>query len=158
MFMSAILRLPGTFNVLNILSHACIDTHTVISAGGKRKSCNEKQCHEDTECIKKLKLTPTLKPGRITDDKLLMDIAWEIGEKWEEVGIALGINYKVLSSTIGSNATSKSHMKAFYMLQEWKNRAADSSTYITLASALEEVGLNSCAKTHCYINNNENEQ
>lgn len=88
-----------------------------------------------------------------------MDVAWEIGDRWEEVGIALGIDYTVLNSTIGSDAKSPSHLKAFHMLQEWKRRAADSLTYITLATALEGAGLNSCAQKHCYTSCSiENEQ
>ena len=40
----------------------------------------------------------TLKEGKIESDKLLMEIAREIGGKWEEVGVALDIDFKVLRS------------------------------------------------------------
>lgn len=86
------------------------------------------------------------------NDKFLMDVAWEIGEKWEELGVALGLQYNVVQSAV-SNATGKPHhMKAFYTLQEWKKRNAFKATYGALAEALETSGLNLCAQKYCYIN------
>jgi len=91
------------------------------------------------------------KSGSISGDKFLLDVAAEVSEKWPEVGISLGIEYKVLQSNIGSLGTSiPDHRKAFLMLQEWKSRAADAFTYNKLASGLEENGLNSCALKFCY--------
>lgn len=80
-----------------------------------------------------------------------MEIAREIGGKWEEVGVALDVDFKVLKSVVASETAKVDHMKAFYMLQEWKGRAADRFTYKTLALALEEAGLNTCAQTFCYL-------
>lgn len=92
----------------------------------------------------------TLKEGKIESDKLLMEIAREIGGKWEEVGVALDIDFKVLRSVVASETVKVDHMKAFYMLHEWKERAADQFTYKSLASALEEAGLNTCSQRFCY--------
>lgn len=90
------------------------------------------------------------KKDRVSDDKLLMAVSWEVGEKWEELGVALGLEYKVVQS-VQSNAVQRpDHMKAFHMLQEWKNRSAFKATYTALAEALEGCGLNSCAQKHCY--------
>ena len=85
--------------------------------------------------------------GEAADEKRLMDIAWEVGGKWEELGVALGLEYKILQSAVEG---SKPHMKAFHMLREWRQRFASKSTYATLAAALEESGLNSCAQKYCY--------
>ena len=91
------------------------------------------------------------KSDSITGDKVLLAVAMEVSDKWSEVGVSLGIGYKILQSTIGNLGTSApDHRKAFLMLQEWKSRAAESFTYNTLASALEENGLNSCALKFCY--------
>lgn len=79
-----------------------------------------------------------------------MDVAWEVGEKWEELGVVLGLEYKVLQSVVGSQLGKPDHMKAFYMLCEWRSRSGARATYATLADALEESGLNSCAEKHCY--------
>lgn len=99
---------------------------------------------EDDECVK-------LKEGKVAaDDKFLMDLGWEVGGKWEEVGVSLGVEYKVLQSVVGSQMGKPDHMKAFYMLLEWKKRYALRATYTTLAKALEESGLNSCAEQYCY--------
>ncbi len=96
------------------------------------------------------KRSVVLKKGEITGgDNFLMAIAREVGEKWEEVGIALEVRYKTLRSTVAKAADSE-HMKAFHMLQEWSSRAADKFTYGYLASALEGAGLNTCARDYCY--------
>lgn len=101
-----------------------------------------------------------IKTGKIENqaDKFLMNIAREICEKWEEVGIALAIDYKVLKSVIGGDTSKPDHTKAFHMLQEWKARAEDNFTYQVLSSALEDCGLNSCAQQYCYSSCTENEQ
>ena len=87
-----------------------------------------------------------------------MDVAREICDKWEEVGIALAIDYKVLKSVIGGEAAKADHTKAFHMLQEWKSRAGEDFTYEVLSSALEDCGLSSCAQQYCYSAYTENEQ
>lgn len=87
----------------------------------------------------------------IDGDKVLLDIAMEISDKWNEVGISLGVGFKTLQSAIGSLGTTvPDHRKAFLMLQEWKSRAAKKYSYQTLAPALEENGLASCAMKFCY--------
>lgn len=93
-----------------------------------------------------------LKEGKVTaqDDKFFMDLGWEVGGKWEEVGVSLGVEYKVLQSVVGSQVGKPDHMKAFYMFLEWRKRYALKATYATLAKALEESGLNSCAEQYCY--------
>lgn len=107
-----------------------------------------KQCEEGSGTLKQRVI---IKEGRIDNDKFLMDIAHEIGGKWEEVGVALGVDFKVLRSVVGSETGKPDHMKAFYMLQEWKSRAAENCTYKFLAAALEGGGLNTCAQQYCYI-------
>ena len=106
---------------------------------------------QDTEKANGTKRKIKLIEGMIGSDKVLMEIAREIGGKWEEVGVALDIDFKVLKSVVASETAKVDHMKAFYMLQEWKGRAADQFTYKTLASALEEAGLNTCAQMFCYL-------
>ncbi len=94
-----------------------------------------------------------LKKGEITDgERFLLSIARKIGGKWQEVGISLGIEINVLTSVVGSKAA-EDHMKAFHMLLEWRSRAPDGFTYGNLASALEDAGLDKCARNHCYADN-----
>lgn len=90
------------------------------------------------------------KAGKVSEGKFLMDVAWEVGDRWEELGVGLGLEYKVLQSVVGSQTGKPDHMKAFYMLCEWKSRAGFKATYDTLADALEGTGLNSCAEKYCY--------
>ena len=104
--------------------------------------------HEDGSPYKKKRLV--LMEGEASEEKQLMEIAWEVGEKWEELGVALGLEYKVLQSAVGSEQGSKVHMKAFHMLREWRQRFGVKATYALLAKALEESGLNGCAQKHCY--------
>ena len=84
-------------------------------------------------------------------DKLLMQIAKCVGPKYEELGIALGLPSATVDSVAGGRGEGLSeHMRAFHVLQEWKRVAAESLTFATLAAALEEAGLNSCARDTCY--------
>ncbi len=93
------------------------------------------------------------KKGEITDgERFLLDIAREIGIKWLEVGVSLGIEVNILTSVVGSKPV-EDHMKAFHMLLEWRNRVPDGFTYGNLASALEAAGLVKCARDHCYADN-----
>ena len=117
------------------------DGHDVKLKEGK---VAEKDEHTRTQCVK-------LKEGRVTgDDKFFMDLGWEVGGKWEEVGVSLGMEYKVLQSVVGCQVGKPDHMKAFYMFLEWKKRCTFKATYTTLAKALEESGLNSCAEKYCH--------
>lgn len=118
-----------------------------VSRGKEEESRNtsHKRCRDTDDSV-----YGRAKEGRVSGDKFLMDVAWEVGEKWEELGVALGVEYKVLQSVVGSQVGKPVHMKAFYMLCEWKSRSGGRATYMTLAEALEESGLNSCAEEHCY--------
>ncbi len=85
---------------------------------------------------------------------MLLAVAWEVGGKWEEVGVSLRLDYKVLRNVVGSQIGVDDHMKAFRMLQEWKNRTPGYS-FELLASSLEDSGLNQCAKNICYSKNKQ---
>ena len=94
-----------------------------------------------------------VRDGKIGDksDRFLMEVAHGIGPKWEEVGVALELDYDTVNSVVGSSDSGKpEHLKAFHMLQEWKRRAAFEFSFTRLAAALEEAGLSSCAQQHCY--------
>ncbi|XP_064387308.1 uncharacterized protein LOC135335654 isoform X5 [Halichondria panicea] len=90
------------------------------------------------------------KAGKIKGEQVLMKIGRELGDQWMDVGVALGMKFMDLKNTIENNPKIKHHLKPMEMLQKWQSKAGDSFTYATLASALEEVGLNTCAQTHCY--------
>ncbi len=79
-----------------------------------------------------------------------MKVARTVGAKWEEMGVALGLDFGTIKSTVSDVGGRPEHMKAFYVLQEWKGRACEEFTYAKLASALEEAGMHSCAQIHCY--------
>ena len=85
------------------------------------------------------------------DDETLLDISQAACSKYTDVGIRLGLPYSVISSTIGGVGSSKpEHLKMFYVLQEWKERAANKFTFDVLSKALEDVGLASVARNFCY--------
>ena len=115
---------------------------------------DKKQAEEDSATSRKRPRGSDMacKEGRISGERILMDVAWEVGDKWEELGVVLGLEYKVLQSVVGSQVGKPGHMKAFYMLCEWKSRSGSRATYATLVEALEESGLNSCAEKYCYKN------
>lgn len=99
-----------------------------------------------------------MREGRIGDksDRFLMEVAHSIGPKWEEVGVALELDFDTVKSVVGSSDNGvPEHLKAFHVLQEWKRRAAFGFTFTRLASALEEAGLRSCAQRHCYEQHSE---
>ena len=73
-----------------------------------------------------------------------------MADDWNEVGIQLGLPYKVVESVCGQMGSHSGHMKGFHILQEWKNRSGDDFTYHHLARALEECGLTSIARKYCY--------
>ena len=80
-----------------------------------------------------------------------MHIAKSVGSKYEELGIALGLEWETVSSVTGSVGDPRpDYMKAFHVLQEWKRAAADNLTFVTLRDALEEAGLSTCAQVMCY--------
>ena len=94
-----------------------------------------------------------IRPGKIEGDQVLMKIGRKLGVKWMDVGVELGMKYEDLKNTIKDDHNIEHHLKPMDMFQKWKSKAGDSFTYATLASALEEVGLDTCAQTHCYMNN-----
>ena len=96
------------------------------------------------------KRAKVLKPGKIESDQVFMKIGNELGDKWMNVGVALGMKYKDLKNTIKDDHNIEHHLKPMEMFQMWKSKAGDSCTYATLATALEEVGLDTCAQTYCY--------
>ena len=96
------------------------------------------------------KRAKVIQPGKIECEQVLMKIGRELGNQWIDVGVALGMGYQDLKNTIDDNPKIAHHLKPMEMFQKWKSKAGDSFTYATLASALEEVGLDRCAQTHCY--------
>ena len=90
-----------------------------------------------------------VKGRRIEGDGILMEVAREVGRKWEEVGIALGLSYATLSNEVGTWHGGGEHMRAFRMLQCWKNTAGADLTYDRLATALTASGLATTAWKHC---------
>lgn len=93
-----------------------------------------------------------LKRGTASDEQFLLEVSWEVGDKWEELGVALGLKHQVLKSEVESKYRhAGDHMKAFYMLQEWKKRCGFKATYAILAESLEKTGLGACAQKYCCI-------
>ena len=80
-----------------------------------------------------------------------MNIAKDISEKWEEVGVYLGLSTKSIKNELSSESGLTLNKKAFHMLLLWRDSTAeDDVTYTALANALEASGLNSCAMKYCY--------
>ncbi|XP_064386220.1 uncharacterized protein LOC135334795 isoform X4 [Halichondria panicea] len=96
------------------------------------------------------KRAKAIRPGKIEGDQVLMKIGRKLGDEWMDVGVALGMEYMDLKNTIESNPKIPHHLKPMEMFQKWKNKAGDSFTYATLATALEEADLDTCAQTNCY--------
>ena len=91
-----------------------------------------------------------VREGKIHDDKILMDIAKDVLDKYEEVGVYLGLSPKSIRNELSSESGQPLNKKAFHTLLLWKERTADDFTYAALAKALEAAGLNSCAMQYCY--------
>ena len=92
-------------------------------------------------------------------DRLFNNLAVEIGSKYEEVGIYLGLTYKMMKEKLETDAFLKltasmeasSSEKALMMLQLWKDSVAEEDlTYSKLAAALEKNHFNHCAHKYCY--------
>ncbi len=89
------------------------------------------------------------------NDQTLLDISQAACSKYMDLGIRLGLPYTVITSTIGGVGSIKpEHLKMFYVLQEWKGRAANKFTFDVLSEALEDVGLASVAHNFCYADHN----
>ena len=128
-----------------------IESHLVPSgprrADKRRAPLSQNQHHQQSRSKRKLQMK---EDGYMTD-KLLLQIAKSVGSKYEELGIALGLQSVTVSSVAGVAGEGRpEHMKAFYVLQEWKRVATENFTFETLIAALEEAGLNSCARETCY--------
>ena len=95
-----------------------------------------------------------MKSGQITDpDSLFNDLSLEIHNKYKEVGIALGLQYKVLTNELESGVMlmGKDSNKAMKMLHLWRDSVSeDDFTYSVLAAALEKQGFLLCAQKYCY--------
>lgn len=120
----------------------------VENRGIKRKSLET----EENGTTKKLQ--KVLKGGPIQDfSKLFNDLGMDISDKYEEVGLELGLPYNTLRSELESGHTLmlQGHKKATRMLHLWKESADEESfTFKVLAAALEKRGLQRCAYDHCY--------
>ncbi len=132
-------------------SYAVVTGDTPVSnrRPGKRRHAHDNPTGGASRAVR-AKRRLLVKEGQLDGDRLLMEVARAVGPKWEELGIALGLDFGTLKSAVIDSGGRPEHMKAFYALQEWKHRACDDFTYGRLASALEEAGLHSCAQSYCY--------
>ena len=95
-----------------------------------------------------------VKSGAIKDpDRLFKDMSKDIGDKFEDVGIDLGVAYQTLQNeleTVQFN-TLPVNRKAMKMLHLWKDNTTEGDlTYSKLAAALEKNDLTHCADKYCY--------
>ena len=107
------------------------------------------------------KLPRIIKPGPIMDDKLFNDMAMDISDKYEEVGLELGVPYKVIRSELESGPfmMMQGHKKATRMLHLWREaQGEDGCTFKELATALEKRGLQRCAQEYCYTTTDTTQQ
>ena len=95
-----------------------------------------------------------MKSGHITDsDRLFKDLALYISEKYQKVGVELGLKSEVLTDELetGIFKMEKGSQKALKMLQLWRDSLGeDDCTYSVLAAALEKHGFQRCAHKYCY--------
>ena len=95
-----------------------------------------------------------MKSGKITEpDSLFKDLSLDIHHKYKEVGIALGLQYKVLTNELESGVMlmGKDSDKAMKMLHLWRDSVSkEDCTYSVLAAALEKQGFLRCAQKYCY--------
>ena len=94
----------------------------------------------------KAKRIPRL--GSIGDDRFLLNISRDINNRWQELGIELGLSHSALQS-IPVDHSSGVHMCAYIMLQEWKRQSPD-ATYSQLKEALEKIHLHECVHRHFF--------
>ncbi len=125
---------------------AAVSEKTITGRGRKRTSDGAGAPASSPKRTKK----PMVKPGKVEGDRVLRKLSQELGDKWMDVGIELGLKYDDLKNTIEDDPKIPHKRKPMDMLQTWKKSAGDDFTYQTLATALENVGLNTCAQTHCY--------
>lgn len=85
----------------------------------------------------------------------------DISDKYEEVGLELGLPYNVLRSELESGVYMMypGHKKATRMLHLWRESCdKENFSYSVLAAALEKHGLQRCAQEYCYTTDNYYEQ
>lgn len=104
-----------------------------------------KSCHWFKLQASPLSHIVVIKDGKPSDLEL-DGLAGKIGEKWEKLGLRLGICQDVLG-TIAANARDK----PLQMLLHWKNTTPSATLYHDLYHALchDRVGLNNVAKEFC---------
>ena len=95
-----------------------------------------------------------VKSGQIMDpDRLFNDLAVEIGDKYLEIGIELGLQFQVLNNELETGAfkMERGSKKALNMLYLWRESTChEDFTYSVLAAALEKHGFHRCAHEYCY--------
>ena len=98
-------------------------------------------------------MSKILKSGAIKDS-LFEEMSQDIGDKYKEVGVNLGLSYKYLQNELdtGHSKMLSASKKAQNMLNLWKENAKVCEfTYSVLAGALEKTNLIRCADKFCYI-------
>ena len=95
-------------------------------------------------------MNEVVKSGQITDsDRMFMDLALVIHDKFMEVGLELGLEYQTLGNEL--EVMKKGSDKAMKMLHLWKQSIiGDNFTYSKLAAALEKHGHKQAAHKFCY--------
>ena len=101
-----------------------------------------------------------VKSGQITNcDRMFNDLALIICDKYEQIGIELGLEYQTLCDELGTGmfAMKKGSEKAMKMLQLWQQSVdEDHFTYSVLAAALEKHGHKQAALKFCYTDASSN--
>ena len=90
------------------------------------------------------------------NDQTLLAIAEDVGSKYTELGIKLGLDYSWIQSNVENKPSmNKDHLKALHILEEWKSRSGEEFGFVELAKALESdvTGLNRVAVKFCYDTN-----
>ena len=90
------------------------------------------------------------------NDQTLLAIAEDVGSKYTELGIKLGLDYSWIQSNVENKPSmNKDHLKALHILEEWKSRSGEEFGFAELAKALESdvTGLNRVAVKFCYDTN-----
>ena len=102
--------------------------------------------HPSAKRKHKMKRIP--RSGSISDDRFLLNVSRDINNRWQELGIELGLSHSALQS-IPVDHSSGVHMCAYIMLQEWKRQSPD-ATYHQLKEALEKIHLHECVHRHFF--------
>lgn len=98
---------------------------------------------------RKQKMRRIHRTGVIEDDRFLLNISRDINNRWQELGIELGLSHSALQS-IPVDQTSGVHMCAYIMLQEWKRQSPE-ATYHHLQLSLEKIHLHECVHKHLFV-------